>query len=428
MDSKSRTKIDLADDEEEHEAFILFALDHHWKVKESKKHFNRLQVKEELRELWNQASEQVKNHYYLMVLAGKNNDNKETAYPRSDDKKHSLSEQPEELASGTKKRKLSENDANDEVVETLVFCDDILKEILLFLDAPDFVNSQPWLVCKQWNQLFFKNEMNFAQLYYHSYFNLNEHQKNSLHRMLKTKSINYKKAFSMLLNCFQDDFSRHHERLLRTYETTKNPDLLTQMKEHVEKEQYFTSPKSSREMTTIPLPRYAKIRKGFLSHKILNIVKENLFRHVKILNRQKEKLEGSDFNYKKTTTDCLAFLSNGYPLEVNIVYTYEATDDSKNVYESVILSFDDTTVFEISFDRNNLERDEVYEDYDGMKSFEKILKLKTERPMKDNEYVCMVVNWLQYFVKVPIPGGYWDSDDITFVEISFHEDHDEKSD
>ncbi|KAG2385692.1 hypothetical protein C9374_003507 [Naegleria lovaniensis] len=268
------------------DAFLLFAVENLEQVKtkfqqDHERSSMLLQIHNELRRLWNQASEQVKNDYLTILLMGQQKNTAIHDSPIVDHNNEHVFDDDNIHVGQEKKRKIE----NVKPLVTTLLCDDVLKQILFFLDAPDFVNSQPWLVCKQWNQIFFKKGPGFAKLYCHSYFKLDEDQKNSLHQMLLENMFPYRAVFSTLLDCFK-------------FQTLTEHDLQK-------------------------LPKFAVIRMPSKPKKVVTILNENLFRHVMVINHQVEHLQGKESTLCTMTTYCFAFLSNGYPLIVTIECKHE---------------------------------------------------------------------------------------------------------
>ncbi|KAG2385693.1 hypothetical protein C9374_003508 [Naegleria lovaniensis] len=362
------------------DAFVLFVIDHLSQVKTQLQQHSehpptQVQIQKALRNLWNQASEQFRTEY-LNSVSEQPHDPITSFGPfiSMDNKNHALCEtnsSPMQQQVNqdmhhlhTKKRKLND------MKQLTYFNVDILKEILFFLDAPDFINSRPWLVCKQWNQIFFKKDSNFAKLYYHSYFKLNQDQQQSLQQMLNHVELSFLDALIL---------SFPYERV----------------------------------MISEKVPKFAKLRSK--QNQTITILKENLFRHVIILNQHSEKVKGKDSTMCSSTSEYIAFLSNGYPMHVEVVVKNEhvhVSFDEYNVttyFDHITIHLEGYQVFTIiSYDQllPVLVRDDVSRDCfeaEGLKYVAKFLELEIQERLTFKQFATIVLYWLKQLIRLELP-------------------------
>ncbi|KAG2385691.1 hypothetical protein C9374_003506 [Naegleria lovaniensis] len=337
-----------------------------------------------------------------------NHDSHEPPIEENDlvNKKHSLDNQDESFlpfCSLFKKRKTYNSNETS-------FSNDVLTLIFLYLDVPDFVNSNPWLVCKQWNQHFFIKGLKFAKLYYHSYFKLNQDQKSSLHGMLKESNLSYKDVFSTLLDCYNRNFTQKQYKLLKQYALHGNKNILTEMEKNLNYEQYdkkfgkqrLSEHRSSMISKTLPeLIPYT----DFHSWSKAQVLKENLFRHSILLHRRVQEQKGQLCSLTTVTTEYVSFLSNGYPIKVTIVHNIETVGDQICYQTTVRFNDEMAFIFGYSKTKNpvidyfSLERNPL--DIVGHSHVFKYLTLETLEPISTDVYTNIVLYWLAEFIDIP---------------------------
>ncbi|KAG2378444.1 hypothetical protein C9374_008083 [Naegleria lovaniensis] len=376
----------------EDEAFMFFVMDNLSTAKVHHANTTLSQLKKELRLLWNASSEHVKDQYQQMVVLEEHSCGAE--------KKRVLSSGSEEDDACMDTTQSSFMDGKKRKIDHLagVFYNDILKNILLYLDIPEFAKSRPWLVSKQWNQLFYKKGLKFPKLYVHSYLKLDEEQKTSLRDMLKDSGLNHKYVFEMLF-CMNWNFIEEHERLLGNYKQTSSKRTLSTMKKQLKFQKFIVDTGFER----------------VIQNTTFTILKENLFKIIVVNHLQEEETNSEDnlCTFLKKKTSCTAFLSNGFPLEISISHCSSSAEIefgkhcATKEYESTDLAFDGTTVLTASSsiqqrsfsDDDNVDISKTVE----LQAWRDTIILETTPPLDSEMYASVVLSWLNKFVDISFP-------------------------